>query len=63
MTVVLEIGVYVGYSAMLWAHAIGPDGLVTGLEYSPELAAIAQDGLAKEGVSNVEIIVGDAAET
>ncbi|KAG8417999.1 hypothetical protein J3459_006304 [Metarhizium acridum] len=60
---VLEVGVYVGYSAMLWAHATGPDGLVTGLEYSPELAEIAQDALAKEGINNVEIIVGDAAET
>ncbi|KAK8920716.1 putative caffeoyl-CoA O-methyltransferase 2 [Metarhizium anisopliae] len=53
---VLEVGVYVGYSAMLWAHATGPDGLVTGLEYSPELAKIAQDALAKEGINNVEII-------
>ncbi|KID87304.1 O-methyltransferase, family 3 [Metarhizium guizhouense ARSEF 977] len=60
---VLEVGVYVGYSAMLWAHATGPDGLVTGLEYSPELAEIAQDALAKEGINNVEIIVGNAAET
>ncbi|KAH0599831.1 hypothetical protein MHUMG1_02621 [Metarhizium humberi] len=60
---VLEVGVYVGYSAMLWAHATGPDGLVTGLEYSPELAKIAQDALAKEGINNVEIIVGNAAET
>lgn len=61
--IVLEVGVYVGYSAMLWAHATGPDGLVTGLEYSPELAKIAQDALAKEGINNVEIIVGNAAET
>ncbi|EFY89661.1 putative O-methyltransferase [Metarhizium acridum CQMa 102] len=63
LKIVLEVGVYVGYSAMLWAHATGPDGLVTGLEYSPELAEIAQDALAKEGINNVEIIVGDAAET
>ncbi|GAB0134975.1 hypothetical protein EsDP_00003327 [Epichloe bromicola] len=60
---VLEVGVYVGYSAMLWAHATGPDGQVTGLEHDPELAGIARSALAKEGVHNVDIIVGDAAET
>ncbi|KAK2591031.1 hypothetical protein QQS21_011287 [Conoideocrella luteorostrata] len=60
---VLEVGVYVGYSAMLWAHAVGPDGLVTGLEYSAELADIANKAIAKEGIKNVDIIVGDAAET
>lgn len=60
---VLEIGVYVGYSAMLWSHATGPDGVVTGLEFSPELAQIARDAVAKQGLDNVEIIVGDAAET
>ena len=63
MRVVLEIGVFVGYSAMLWAHATGPEGLVTGLEYDPELARIAEEAIAKEGINNVEIIVGNAAET
>lgn len=48
---------------MLWAHATGPEGIVTGLEFSPEIAKIAQDALAKEGLHNVEIIVGNAAET
>lgn len=48
---------------MLWSHATGPDGVVTGLEYSPEIAKIAQDAIAKEGINNVEIIVGNAAET
>ncbi|KND89696.1 putative caffeoyl-CoA O-methyltransferase 2 [Tolypocladium ophioglossoides CBS 100239] len=60
---VLEIGVYVGYSAMLWAHATGPDGTVTGLEFSPELAQIARDAFAAQGLDNIEIIVGDGAET
>lgn len=62
-TQVLEVGVYVGYSAMLWAHATGPDGQVTGLENDAELAGMARSALAKEGVHNVDIIVGDAAET
>lgn len=60
---VLEVGVYVGYSAMLWAHAVGPDGRVTGLEHSPELAAVAVAALAEHGVANADIVVGDAAET
>ncbi|POR39174.1 Putative caffeoyl-CoA O-methyltransferase 2, partial [Tolypocladium paradoxum] len=60
---VLEIGVYVGYSAMVWAHATGPDGLVTGLEFSPELAQIARDAFAAQGLDNINIIVGDGAET
>lgn len=59
----LEIGVFVGYSALLWSHAVGPDGAVTGLEYSPELAQEARNGLAANGVKNVEILVGPGAET
>ncbi|OAA33462.1 O-methyltransferase, family 3 [Moelleriella libera RCEF 2490] len=60
---VLEVGVYVGYSAMLWAHATGPDGHVTALEYSEELSQVAREGMAKANVTNVEIITGNAAET
>ncbi|KFA47126.1 hypothetical protein S40293_08713 [Stachybotrys chartarum IBT 40293] len=59
----LEIGVFLGYSAMVWSHAVGPDGLVTGLEYSPEYAAHAEKALAANGINNVELIVGPAAET
>ncbi|KAI5462407.1 S-adenosyl-L-methionine-dependent methyltransferase [Mariannaea sp. PMI_226] len=60
---VLEIGVYVGYSAMVWANAVGPDGLVTGLEYSGEYAKIAEESFAARGIKNVEIVVGPAADT
>jgi predicted O-methyltransferase YrrM len=60
---VLEIGVFLGYSAMVWSHAVGPDGSVTGLEYSPDFARVAREGLAKNGIDNVELIVGPAAET
>ncbi|GAO16341.1 uncharacterized protein UV8b_00301 [Ustilaginoidea virens] len=60
---VLEIGVYVGYSLMLWAHAVGPGGFVTGLEYDPRLAELAETAVARQGISNTEIIVGDGAET
>ncbi|PKS07560.1 hypothetical protein jhhlp_006164 [Lomentospora prolificans] len=60
---VLEIGVYAGYSALVWAHAVGPDGKVTGLEYSPEYAKLSEEGFKKLGVKNIEIVVGDAHET
>lgn len=60
---VLEIGVYAGFSALVWAHAVGPDGQVTGLEYEPEYAKLSNDGFAANGVNNVEIVVGPASET
>ncbi|EHK20549.1 uncharacterized protein TRIVIDRAFT_81180 [Trichoderma virens Gv29-8] len=60
---ILEIGSYVGYSALVWAHAVGQDGKVTGLEFSAEYAKIANDAFEKNSVKNVEIIVGDALQT
>ncbi|KAH7149333.1 S-adenosyl-L-methionine-dependent methyltransferase [Dactylonectria estremocensis] len=60
---VLEIGVYVGYSAMVWSHAVGPEGRVTGLEYEPKYAQLANDAFAANHINNIEIVVGPAAET
>ncbi|CEJ94248.1 hypothetical protein VHEMI09790 [[Torrubiella] hemipterigena] len=60
---VLEIGVFLGYSALVWSHAVGQDGQVTGLEYSEEYATIARKACSDNDVSNVDIIVGPAAET
>lgn len=60
---ILEIGSYVGYSALVWAHAVGETGKVTGLEFSEEYAKIANEAFEKHGVKNVEIIVGDALQT
>lgn len=62
-TIVLEIGVYVGYSAMVWSHAVGPDGRVTGLEYEAKYAQLANDAFAANHINNIEIVVGPAAET
>ena len=62
-TAVLEIGVFVGYSSMVWSHAVGPEGKVTGLEFSDEYAKTAREAFESKGVKNVEIIVGDALET
>ncbi|CAI4215115.1 unnamed protein product [Parascedosporium putredinis] len=60
---VIEIGVYAGYSALVWSHAVGPDGKVVGLEYSPEYAKLSEEGFQKLGVKNIEIIVGDAHDS
>ena len=60
---VLEIGTFIGFSTMGWAEAVGPNGHVTGLEFSPEYAQIARESFAKYGVTNTEIIVGDARES
>jgi predicted O-methyltransferase YrrM len=36
---------------------------VTALEFSPEYAAIAEEGFAKNGIKNVDVVVGDATES
>ena len=47
----------------MWSDAVGPDGKVTGLEFDPKYAKLAEDAFAKYGVKNAEVIVGDALET
>ncbi|KAJ0301174.1 hypothetical protein COL5a_007693 [Colletotrichum fioriniae] len=60
---ILEIGVYVGYSGMVWSHAVGPEGTVTGLEFSADYAKQAEKAWAANGIKNASVIVGDALET
>ncbi|KAF5486486.1 O-methyltransferase MdmC [Colletotrichum fructicola] len=60
---VLEIGVYVGYSGMVWSHAVGPNGTVTGLEFDANYAKQAQEAWAANGIKNASVIVGDALQT
>ncbi|KAM3555743.1 hypothetical protein MY1884_005439 [Beauveria asiatica] len=60
---VLEVGVYLGYSAMVWSNAVGPDGRVTGLESNAEYAKLAAEAIAARGLSNVDIVIGSALET
>lgn len=63
MSLVIDVGVFVGYSAMVWSHAVGPQGHVTGLEISPEFAREADEAFAANGIDNIETVVGDASET
>lgn len=60
---VLEIGTYVGYSAMVWADAVGVGGVVTTLEFSEEYAEAARKTFEANGVTNAHVIQGDAIET
>ncbi|KAA8567730.1 hypothetical protein EYC84_008201 [Monilinia fructicola] len=60
---ILEIGTYIGFSTMGWSEAVGPEGHVTGLEFSPEYAGIARETFSKNNLNNVQIIVGDARES
>ncbi|KAJ3491486.1 hypothetical protein NLG97_g5583 [Lecanicillium saksenae] len=60
---VLEIGAFVGYSAMVWANAVGKDGKVTTLEFQAEYAEAARAAFKANGIENVEVIEGDALET
>lgn len=58
----LEIGCYLGFSASVLSHAVGPDGIVTGLEFNEEYAQTAKDKLNGLGIKNVEFIVGRATD-
>lgn len=48
---------------MVWSNAVGPGGLVTGLELSAKFAEYAQLGFAEVGVKNAQVIVGDALKS
>jgi protein-L-isoaspartate(D-aspartate) O-methyltransferase len=56
---VLQIGTGSGYMAALLAHK---GRHVTSVEISPELKALAEANLAKAGVSNVTVELGNGAE-
>lgn len=48
---------------MAWAHAVGPDGTVTGLEFDAGYAKQAEEAWAANGIKNASVIVGDAFQT
>ncbi|KXO97710.1 O-methyltransferase [Tsukamurella pseudospumae] len=60
---VLEIGTLGGYSTAWLARAVGPEGTVVTLEYSPEHASVARASLDAAGLGErVEIRVGAALD-
>ncbi|KAK7946805.1 O-methyltransferase family protein [Apiospora aurea] len=60
---VLEIGVYHGFSSMVWSYAVGTGGQVTGLEFDPEYAAQARSVFTEYGLGNIRVVTGDALTT
>ncbi|APC67782.1 protein-L-isoaspartate O-methyltransferase [Ralstonia solanacearum] len=56
---VLEVGAGSGYMAALLAHR---GRHVTTVDIAPELVAFARDNLARNGVTNVDVVQGDAGQ-
>ena len=61
---VLELGAYCGYSAVLFASTLGPEGRLVSLEVGAESVEAARANVAHAGLADrVEIIQGDSGET
>ena len=60
----LEVGVFTGYSAMVVAKAMGPEGRVLALDVSEEFTAVARRHWANAGVAGrIELRLRPAAES
>lgn len=58
---VLEVGTFVGYSAIRIARLLGPGGRIICVEIDPDEAEIAKHNAERAGLDNViEVRVGDA---
>lgn len=61
---ILEIGTAVGYSASVFAHAMGEDGRVVTLERDERMIRLAKENIEALGFGNqIEIVEGDAQES
>jgi catechol O-methyltransferase len=62
-TRVLELGTYCGYSAMLMAHQLGPEGHLDSVEMNPDHADAAAAIIAHAGLSDrITLHVGKAVD-
>ena len=60
----LEVGVFTGYSSMVVAKAMGPEGRVLALDVSEEFTAVARRHWAKAGVADrIELRLRPAADS
>ncbi len=57
---VLEVGFGTGHGLVAMARAVGPTGLVCGVELSPGMMAVARERLDREECRDVALIIGDA---
>jgi len=60
--VVLDVGCGTGLCCGLLAEKVGSQGVVVGIEESPEMAAIARERVAHEGWDNVTIVQSGAQD-
>jgi SAM-dependent methyltransferase len=51
---VLDLGCGAGFDALVAAQLVGSNGLVVGVDLSPEMIAVAEAGLRETGFPNVE---------
>ncbi len=59
--VLLEIGTFIGYSAILMAKHLPGGAKVTSIDINPAAAEMARDNIRQAGLSHmIEVIVGDA---
>ena len=58
--VVLDVGCGTGLNFPLLARAVGPSGLVIGLDRSPQMLAVARRRVAREGLTTVRLLEADA---
>lgn len=57
--VVLDLGSGAGFDCFLAASLVGPNGKVIGVDMTPEMVEKARDNARKNGVGNVEFILGE----
>ena len=60
---VADIGCGSGYYARKMAEAVGPDGVVYGVDIQPEMLEIMREICEKEGVINIKPILGGVKDT
>jgi arsenite methyltransferase len=56
---VLDLGAGGGFDCFLAARAVGPDGIVIGVDMTPEMVRLARDNARKAGYENTDFRLGE----
>lgn len=59
--IVVELGTGTGRNLAALSAAVGPNGMVIGVDLSPGMLEVAQRKIAEGGLANVELVEGDMA--
>jgi arsenite methyltransferase len=57
--VVIDLGAGAGFDCFLAARAVGPDGLVIGVDMTPEMVGKARENARKAGYGNIDFRLGE----